>query len=35
VKDKINKYDLFLQNNKAELENRDLAASINQAIIRP
>lgn len=30
VKEKIHKYDLFLQNNKAELENRDLAASINQ-----
>lgn len=29
VKEKINKYDLFLQNNKHELENRDLAASIN------
>ena len=30
VKEKISKYDLFLQNNKTELENRDLAASINQ-----
>jgi hypothetical protein len=29
VKDKIHKYDLFLKNNKTELENRDLAASIN------
>lgn len=30
VKEKISKYDMFLQNNKTELENRDLAASINQ-----
>ena len=33
VKDKIHKYDLFLKNNKTELENRDLAASINSGNI--
>ena len=35
VKEKISKYDMFLQNNKTELENRDLAASINQEAVRP